>query len=187
MAIIKFICPGETKYTLWKVINYIINPEKTEPDLIGGHNCYPDHVFEQFMATKEIFGKLDKRQYLHFTQSFADYEQVPFHIAKEIADKLVQFADFQGFQVFYAVHTDRQHTHTHFIINSVSLDDGRKWQQPKSQLKALKAYSDQLCREYGLQECPRHWKFRLFTTVKDALKYSRSWEEFFSGAWGRGL
>ncbi len=195
MAIIKFIRPGKSAAALGNVINYIINPEKTIPDLIGGHNCFPDHVFEQFMATKNTWDKsvintkqapTSGRQYLHFTHAFGDTEHVPPEVAKEIADRLLQHSDFNGFQVFYAVHTDRVHTHTHFIVNSVNMETGRKWQQSKKQLDALKAYSNQLCREYGLKECPKHWKSLLFASVQTSLVYSRSWEEFFADLQEKG-
>ena len=49
-----------------------------------------------------------------------------------------------------ATHEDKEHIHTHFVVNSVSYVDGHKLQQSKAELQAMKDYSDQLCAKYGL-------------------------------------
>ena len=49
-----------------------------------------------------------------------------------------------------ATHEDKEHIHTHFVVNSVSYVDGHKLQQSKAELQAMKDYSDQLCAKYGM-------------------------------------
>ena len=49
-----------------------------------------------------------------------------------------------------ATHEDKEHIHTHFVVNRVSYVDGHKLQQSKAELQAMKDYSDQLCAKYGL-------------------------------------
>mgnify|MGYP000243701995 CR=1 FL=1 len=39
--------------------------------------------------------------------------------------------------------------HNHFVINSVSYVDGKKYEQRHSQYAEFRAVSDKLCREYG--------------------------------------
>ena len=48
-----------------------------------------------------------------------------FIIAKEFVESCPQF---KGFEVLIATHQDREHIHTHFILNSVSFEDGHKLQ-----------------------------------------------------------
>lgn len=49
-----------------------------------------------------------------------------------------------------ATHQDREHIHTHFILNSVSFEDGHKFQQKSTELKEMKELSDKICLEHGL-------------------------------------
>lgn len=57
---------------------------------------------------------------------------------------------FEDFQVVGAVHNDRDHLHSHFIVNSVSYVDGHKFHQSKKDLQNLKNLCDEICNEKGL-------------------------------------
>ena len=54
------------------------------------------------------------------------------------------------FQVLVATHMNTDNLHNHFVINSVSYVDGKKYEQRRSQYAEFRAASDKLCREYGL-------------------------------------
>lgn len=133
-----------------KIINYVIDPEKTSPELQGGVFCSPDTAVQEFLLTKALFRKESGRQIIHMAQSFAPTDNVTPELVKEIAERFLQHPSFKGYQVVYAVHTNKSHLHTHFVINTVNYETGLKWQQTKDDLAALKAYSDELCKEYGL-------------------------------------
>ena len=89
-------------------------------------------------------------QVIHMAQSFAPTDNVTPELVKEIAERFLQHPSFRGYQVVYAVHINKDHLHAHFVINTVNYETGLKWQQTKDDLAALKAYSDELCKEYGL-------------------------------------
>jgi len=179
-----------------RAISYILNPEKTEPHLISGHNCDPENAYYEFVLTKRHFKKETGRQFIHFVQSFAPYEKVTPEQVHKIAKELMETDIFRGFQVVAATHTDKDHLHTHFIINTVNAETGRKWKQSRDQLQAIKDYSDQLCRNHGLQvikgeqgnyktrgEYRSHkkgqsWKYELFLAVKACMGNSTSKEDF---------
>lgn len=57
---------------------------------------------------------------------------------------------FSGFEVLVATHTDKDGIHSHIIENSVSFDDGHKFQMKSTDLQSLKDLSDEICRENGL-------------------------------------
>ena len=197
MAIIEFINgKNNTKAALKRLLEYIANPMKTEEGLQGGHNCDVNHAFKQFMVTKKIYHKEGGRQYIHFTQSFAPYDPVTPEMAKEIAEKLLKAKAFEGFQVAYAVHTDKDHLHTHYVINTVNGDHGKKWAQSRDNLQEIKDFSDEICRAYGLiitegikgnhmnrgaylsKDWGTSWKYELFLAVKECKWHSKSKEEF---------
>lgn len=151
MAVVEMIQSHyKTKAAVKKIINYIFDPEKTSPEIMGGVFCSPATAVQEFLLTKALYKKEKGRQVIHLTQAFAPTDNVTPEMVKEIADKFLQHACFKGFQVAYAVHTNKSHLHTHFVINTVNYETGKKWQQTKEELKSLKQYSDDLCREYGL-------------------------------------
>jgi len=146
MAVIKVT---NSKATLGKAINYITKEEKTKDRLISGQNCSPSTTLEEMKATKDQFDKLDGRQYYHYVQSFAKTDEVNHEKAHEIG---VEWAEknFKEYEVLIATHQDKDHIHTHFIVNSVSYENGKKFHSSKKDLEHLKEVSDKICEREGL-------------------------------------
>lgn len=181
-----------------RAITYILHPQKTQYHLTAGLNCNTSTAYEEFVLTKQNYKKENGRQYIHFIQSFSPLDKATPETIKEIADKLLQHKIFKGFQAVYAVHTDKPHLHTHFIVNTVNTDTGLKWQLSKEQLQELKDYSDELCRQYGLivvkgkegnyknrgeyksKKKGASWKYELYLAVKECMRNSSSREEFIT-------
>lgn len=66
MAIIKMVKnPPKSKNSLRKAINYITQPAKTNPELVGGLNCDWERAYEEFIDTKAEFDKEDGIQAKH--------------------------------------------------------------------------------------------------------------------------
>ena len=148
MAVIKAV---SSKAGINTVLDYVMQEEKTEQKLLSGLNCVPDTVKEQMEFTKRLWGKNGGRTYKHFVQSFAPEENINPAQAHQIACQLAASRpEWQDFEVLIATHEDKEHIHTHFVVNSVSYVDGHKLQQSKAELQAMKDYSDQLCAKYGL-------------------------------------
>ena len=129
------------------------------------------------MLTKQLWGKDQegKRMCMHYIQSFKPGEVTP-ELAKELADEFVKQKIFKGFQISYAVHTDKDHIHTHFILNTVNIEDGHKWQL--ADLKILRRESDRLCKKHGLSVVPeREVKKSKSSAQKDAEKKGTSWKK----------
>ena len=166
--------------------------------LISGKDCCPETAFQEFMATKNSFKKADQTMFYHYDQSFKDGETISPKTAHEIA---VKFAgdNYPDFEVVIATHVDNEHLHSHFIINSVSFKTGKKLHEGPKTLLRLRAYSDEICRQYGLTTLQPYlggksqsldsreyraaakgesWKFALMNTIDHAMKISRTKEEF---------
>ncbi|MDA3845321.1 MAG: relaxase/mobilization nuclease domain-containing protein [Vallitaleaceae bacterium] len=197
MAIIEFINgKNDSLSALKRVLAYINNPAKTEEHLKGAHNCNNAKAYNDMYMVKNTSNKTQGRQYIHFTQSFAPYDKVTPEIIKKIADELIQHSSFNGYQVAYAVHRDREHLHTPFIVNTVHTETSKKWRQSKEELQAFKDYSDDLCRKYGLiitngkkgnhinrgeyrtKDKGISWKYELFLAVKHCKWSAKSRDEF---------
>lgn len=148
MAIIKAV---SSKAPIKTAITYISKSEKTESKLLSGYNVTPDTAYEEMQSTKEIWGKTDGRTYKHYVQSFAPDELITPEQAHEIAKEFVECCpQFKGFEVLIATHQDKEHIHTHFVLNSVSFEDGHKFQQKSTELQSMKDLSDKICLAHGL-------------------------------------
>ena len=145
MAIIKFT---NSKSTLKHIINYVTQDAKTTTELITGKDCTSDNALEEMQTVKNLYNKTAGRQYIHLVQSFAPNDNLTYDKAHEIGLELAQ--QYKGFQVLVATHTDREHIHNHLIINSVSFENGRKFQQSQKDMEKIKIFSNELCEKNGL-------------------------------------
>ena len=153
MATIKAV---SSRCRINSILDYVTKEEKTDLQLLSGMNCSPETVYDEMQATKEVYGKTGGRTYKHFVQSFHKDENIIPEQAHEIAQVFAdQCKQFQGFEVLIATHKDKKHIHTHFIVNSVSFEDGHKFRMNKNELQEMKDLSDQLCRQRGLYICEK--------------------------------
>ena len=160
------------KNNLKQSINYIINPKKTinedygkdDYDFLEGKkdynfkkekvcyvsclNCNEDDPYDDMEFTKDYFQKKDGVLAYHGYQSFKEGEVTP-DIAHEIGVKFVSEM-FKDYEVVVATHQNTNHIHNHFIINSVSCKDGKKYNNNRTNLAKLRNISDSICAEYGL-------------------------------------
>ena len=177
MAIIKAV---NSRASIAHAIRYITQKEKTEEKLIGGLNCIPRYALEDMKRTKRAWNKMDGRQYKHFIQSFPPDEKITLETANEIAGKLVEQSSlFQGYEVCYATHRDREHIHTHMIVNSVSFEDGKKFRYSNRQLQELKDLSDQILTQYGFTICQKNQEITAYkeNTYQSIVKGAKGQEE----------
>ena len=152
MATIKAV---SSKAPINTAIEYVTKEEKTEQKLQSGIGCNPETAYDEMQATKEMYNKTGGRQYKHYVQSFAPGETTPEQaqaIGRELAENN---RAWQGFEVLVVTHKDREHIHNHFIVNSVSYEDGHKIQDGPKDLKNLKKQSDELCKREGLSVIDR--------------------------------
>ena len=152
MAVIKAVASSGS---IGAAIGYVTKKEKTDVKLLSGIDCSPEVARQEMQTTKEFWGKTEGRSYLSFVQSFHAEEKLSPKVAHEIGVKLAEKMSgegkpWAGYEILIATHIDKGHFHTHFIVNSVSMEDGRKIQFSKSDLAAMKQWSDDLCREFGL-------------------------------------
>lgn len=135
---------------LHNVMAYAADEYKTEKRLyVSGVNVTPDTATYKMQQTKLRHGKTDGIIAFHAIQSFKPGEVTP-----ELAHKIgVEFAkEMWGdrFEVLIATHLNRQHLHNHFVINSVSFADGKKYYDNTENYNLMKKISDRLCEENNL-------------------------------------
>ncbi len=204
------------------VLNYAANPEKTDltnllryatqqrktvvqeegapvRQLVTGIHCAPATARKEMQAAKKRFGKEKGVIAYHGYQSFAPGECTP-ELAHEIGVKLARQLWGDRYQVLVATHLDREnHLHSHFVINTVSFVDGKKFYRSGQDYRAMREASDALCREYGLsvlenpqpgknkhyaehqaeQQGKPTWRSLIKRDVDTALRQSMTERQFF--------
>ena len=170
MAIVHFVKSKRTQTVggLNAVINYCCKDAKVNYQgrpLISGINCVPQCALQEFMNTKRLHHSTQGRMYYHMVQSFRPDDPVTPEQAHEIALKLAE--QIPGFEIVVATHTDRDHIHSHFVINSVSCDTGLKYHSNRESLEQLWKASDELCMQYGLSVVKRKQKQKKERTMSD--------------------
>lgn len=133
------------------VIGYASDGGKTlSGRYVTALNCNATYAKEQFETIKKRFGKEDGILAFHAYQSFADYDDITPDMAHEIGVKLAEELWGDRFQVIVATHLNTKCLHNHFVINSVSFVDGKKYHDCRSAYRHMREVSDSLCRLHGL-------------------------------------
>ena len=133
-----------------QVMTYATNPDKTEKQFYTtGINCEIEDAVKQMQFVKIFYGKENGILAFHAYQSFSEGEVTP-EIAHEIGVKLANEMWGDRFQVVVSTHLNTQHIHNHFVINSVSFKDGKKYYSNFTNTALLRKISDEICEEYGL-------------------------------------
>lgn len=176
---------GSATQDLDDVIRYAIDQEKTTlPEeipyrqrLVSGVNCNPATARQEMLAVKRRFGKEDGVVAYHGYQSFAPGECSP-ELAHEIGLKLACQLWGERYQVLVATHLDKEnHLHSHFVINTVSFVDGKKFHRTGQDYRAMREASDALCREYGLSiiETPQPGKSKHYAEHRAEQQGKPTW------------
>lgn len=148
------------------VISYANNEDKTEKQYyITGINCNVSSACEEMKNVKIVFNKTSGILGYHGYQSFGEGEVNP-DIAHEIGIKLANEMWGDRFQVIVSTHLNTNHIHNHFVVNSVSFIDGKKFNSCRATTAQLRALNDSICNEYNLSALKEK------TTSKNKMDFS---------------
>lgn len=204
MPIVKFIKNEKQNASAMKAsIDYCLQKCKTIDSQTGqsyvsGINCNGLNAYKEFMTTKLANDANNGRYFYQYVQSFSPKDNVDYDKAHKIALEFAEKA-WQGHEVLVTTHCDRNHIHTHFIINSVSFETGKKLRQNPNTLKALRKLNDEICTKYDVTPLKPYtktkekrlsdgeyrmamkgesWKFALMFTIDNAMKRAKTKQEF---------
>lgn len=204
MPIVRFIKNEKQNPSSMKgSIDYCLQKFKTVDSLSGkryvsGINCNGLNAYKEFMTTKLANHADNGRCFYQYIQSFSPKDNVDYDKAHKIALEFAEKA-WQGHEVLVTTHCDRNHIHTHFIINSVSFETGKKLRQNPNTLKLLRKLSDEICTKYDVTPLKPYtktkekrlsdgeyrmamkgesWKFALMFTIDNAMKKAKTKQEF---------
>ena len=184
------------------VVRYVSQLSKTLWDgqqLVSGIGCQPETAFDEFLSTKLLHHKDGGVMFYHMVQSFPKGADVDPRAVHEAARQLAGY--FEGCEILVCTHTDREHIHSHCIINSVNFETGKKIHMADEQIQALRARNDAICEELGLPKFQKDeqqkssgmsnaeyypaakgesWKLELMRVIDECMRYAGNREEFLA-------
>ena len=190
----------QTRGCMKSVMRYVSQPGKTfwdSQNLISGIGCQPETAFDEFLSTKLLHHKDGGVMFYHMVQSFPKGANIDPRTAHEAARQLAGY--FEGCEVLVCTHTDREHIHSHCIINSVNFETGKKVHMADEQIQELRVRNDQICEELGLPKFQKDeqrqsrgmsnaeyytaskgesWKFELMRVIDECMRCAGNREEF---------
>ena len=204
MAIVHFVDykrGTQSRAAMRGVMLYVMQEMKTTWEggpLISGINCQPQSVYDDFLNTKLLYHKDSGVMFYHMVQSFPKGAAVDPRQAHEAARRLAEY--FDGCEVLVCTHIDREHIHSHCVINSVNFETSKKLHMAKEQLQELMRRNDMICQEMGLpvfeptaQQARgmsgaeyhtalkgQSWKLQLMNTIDACMKYAADKDAFVS-------
>lgn len=200
----------QTPASLKRILEYVTRKGKDQSEVYKaygvGLNDNIDTAFKEIMFNKRAFDKIDGRQYKHYAISyppgFNDLETI-----EKIATRFVE-ENFlkKGFKCYVAIHTDKDHYHTHIIADSVNFLNGYKLQEitEKQLLKArykdkelntwevrleeLKTSLEEISLEYGVPSPERNPDKAKTKNIGKMSKYKalekdNSWRNYIAKTW----
>lgn len=200
----------QTPASLKRILEYVTRKGKDQMEVYKaygvGLNNNIDIAFKEIMFNKRTFDKVDGRQYKHYAISyppgFNDLETI-----EKIATRFVE-ENFlkRGFKCYVAIHTDKDHYHTHIIVDSVNFLNGYKLQEitEKQLLKSrykdkelntwevrleeLKVNLEEISLEYGVPSPERNPDKAKTKNIGKMSKYKalekdNSWRNYIAKSW----
>lgn len=197
------VIAGDGLMQVGREVSYVINDLKTLQGLyVGGrHISDIQNATNEMMQVKEFHNKLGGRVALHGIVSLPVGES-----GKENAGKLMMLVDnlleeiFPDHQAIYAVHTNTDNLHVHFVVNTVALN-GRKIHMDNNFMsKVFDPYLNKLARKYGFspnmaweeEKEPDEIKYsdrviRLRQAVDTAIEWSDDFDSFLHNLRSQGI
>ena len=192
----------QTRGCMKSVMRYVSQLSKTLWDgqqLVSGIDCQPETAFDEFLSTKLLHRKDGGVMFYHMVQSFPKCADIDPCAAHEAARRLAGY--FEGCEVLVCTHVDREHIHSHCIINSVNFETGKKVHMADEQIQELRVRNDEICEELGLPKFQRDeqrktqgmsnaeyytaskgesWKFELMRVIDECMRCAGNREEFLA-------
>ena len=184
------------KSTLKKALTYVLEDNKTrEGLLVSSFACSPETADLEFGFTLSHCMEKGNNLAFHLMQSFKPGEtdaKTAHQIGDELAIELLKWK----YEYVLSTHVDKGHIHNHLIFCAANFEDFHKFVSNRKSYYQIRYISDRLCEQYGLsvvipgeergksyKEYLAHkagtsWKANLTLTINQAVRSSRSFEEF---------
>ena len=133
--------------------------EKTRPELYNAFGCNRDNFANSLLVTRKMHQKKYSRykpkeilaQKLSIFFHPDDNDKMTYEEAYKMAEQFArEFFWSKGYEVLFAVHTDTDHIHAHFLVSNCNQKDGTSFRRGPKELVEMSKYFGNQCQERGL-------------------------------------
>ena len=105
-----------------RLLNYVLRTS-----FYGGYAIDPEQAYDQMRLVKEAYHKTEGVQLKHFLLTFSHEEMMRLDF-KDLLELGFQVGKvLERYQIVYCIHLDSDYIHMHFVMNTVSFEDGKKY------------------------------------------------------------
>ena len=157
---------------------------KTRDDLYAALGCNRNNFANDILITRKLNGKSYSK---HKPDTILAHKMsISFHpddngkLNHKLAFKIAQdfaehFIHSKGYEVLFAVHTDTDHIHAHFLISNCNMETGKSYRRSQHDLYEMSEYFGEQCRRYGLTNSIRdNFYNRNLETVRDKETFAET-------------
>lgn len=144
----------QTPASLKRVLEYITRKGKNEDEVYKcfgiGVNDNIDKAFKQIMFNKDTHDKRTGKQYKHYVKSYPkgfNNLEIIEKITREFVEK--KFLE-KGFMCYVAIHQDKDHYHSHIIVDTVNFKTGYKLHELNSKDMEKTRYKNKILPEHEI-------------------------------------
>ena len=126
---------------------------KTAPNLYMALGCNRENFANNVLVTRKLNGQKSTKNAIlahKMSISFHPDDKVDcitaYQIAQDFAEK---FAHDKGYEVLFAVHTDTDHVHAHFLISNCNMENGLSYRRNQRDLYEMSEYFGEQCVKHG--------------------------------------
>lgn len=132
---------------------------KTQNHLYNAFGCNRDNFTNSLLMTRKMhdkkYGRYKQKEILAQKLSISfhpdDNDKLTYEGAYRIAEEFArEFFWSKGYEVLFAVHTDTEHVHVHFLVSNCNLRDGKSFRRGPAELKEMSNFFGEQCRKQGL-------------------------------------
>ncbi len=132
---------------------------KTRTELYSALGCNSDNFAKSLIITRKMHQKKYSRykpkeilaQKISISFHPDDKEKMTYDDAYKMAEQFAQeFFWSKGYEVLFAVHTDTEHIHAHFLVSNCNQKDGTSFRRGPKELVEMSKYFGRQCIEKGL-------------------------------------
>ena len=200
----------QTPSSLKRILDYVTRKGKDESEVYKSYGVglsdNSDKAFKEIMFNKRAFDKIDGRQYKHYVTSYP----IGYNDLETIEKITTKFAEEnflkRGFKCYVAIHQDKNHFHSHIIVDSVNFVNGYKYQEFDEKqllkdrykdkelniwevkLEDLKKSMEEIALEYGVPSPERNKDKSKSINIGKMSKYKalekkNSWRNYIARVW----
>ena len=136
--------------------------KKTSDGLYTALGCNRENFANGILVTRKLNGKSYSKHKTNtilahkMSISFHPDDNVSYKDAYKIAEDFAEhFIHSKGYEVLFAVHTDTDHVHAHFLISNCNIETGKSYRRSQHDLYEMSEYFGQKCLEHGFTHSVR--------------------------------